>query len=108
MSNKNTITATANFFRQAFESFIKDEYKHTDSTDKVTFDTNANKRIVNYNRIANLLACIPANVKLETETTSNGKYNIGTLVECIVKAVAPSYNRSISCTCPVISDNCCL
>ena len=93
MSNKNTITATANYFRQAFEGFAKAEYKHTDSTDKATFDTNANKRIVNYSRIANLLACVPADVQLETETTSNGKYNIGTLVECIVKAVADEFKQ---------------
>ena len=95
MSNKNTVIATANYFRQAFEGFAKAEYKHTDSTNKATFDTNANKRIVNYSRIANLLACLPKHIKLETERTSNGKYNIGTLVECIIKATADNCKRDI-------------
>ena len=90
---KNTILATVDFYKNAFAQFIKAEKTHTDSTDKTTFDTNANKRIKNYQKVLDLLENIPNHIKLETETTQNGKYNIGTLVECILKAVADNFEH---------------
>ena len=91
MSNKNTTQLTTQNFIKAFAGFIKTDRLLTDSTNKATFDSNANKRIALYNKVINLLNCLPADVQLETELTSNGRYNIGTLVECIVKAVADGY-----------------
>lgn len=93
MSNKNTTIATAHFFRQAFEGFIKADRLLTDSTDKATFDSNANKRITLYNRILHLLSVAPATVKFETESTANGKYNIGTLVECLLNGIEDGFKK---------------
>lgn len=93
MSNKNTIIATVNHFRQAFEGFIKADRLLTDSTDKATFDTNANKRITLYNRILHLLSVAPATVKFETESTATGKYNIGTLVECLLNGIEDDFKK---------------
>lgn len=90
---KNTTIATVEFYNNAFAQFIKADKAHTDSTDKVTFDTNASKRIKNYRKVLDLLAKVPNHINLETEITPKGKYNIGTLVECIVKAVADNFEH---------------
>ena len=90
---KNTTIATVEFYNNAFAQFIKADKAHTDSTDKTTFDTNASKRIKNYRKVLDLLAKVPSHINLETEITPKGKYNIGTLVECIVKAVADNFEH---------------
>lgn len=93
-ANSKLVRGTAQFFIDGFTQAIKEARKHTDSTDKTMFDTNANKRIRKYNLAINLLRQIPANIRLEAEATKfAGAYNIGTLGECIIKAVADDFKQ---------------
>ena len=93
-ANSKLVSGTAQFFIDEFKHAIKEASKHTDSTDKATFDTNANKRIRKYNLAINLLKQVPANIRLEAEVTKfAGAYNIGTLGECIIKAVADDFKH---------------
>ena len=93
-ANSKLVCGTAQFFIDEFMHAIKEARKHTDSTDKTMFDTNANKRIRKYCLAVNLLRQVPANIRLEAETTKfEGAYNIGTLGECIIKAVADDFKH---------------
>lgn len=94
-SNNKLTSMTAADFVKSFNRFIKEDYKHTDSTDKTTFDTNANKRIKKYGIVVSLLKTLPQDVVLEAETTPNGKYNIGTLCETILNAIADDFKKGI-------------
>lgn len=94
-NNSKLTTATVADFIKSFKQFIKDDYKHTDSTDKTLFDTNANKRIKKYGIVVSLLETLPQDVMLEAEVTPNGKYNIGTLCETIIKAIADNFKQGI-------------
>ena len=85
-NNNNLQQKTAFQFVCDFQHFIELDKKLCCSYFD-NFDSNANKRIKTYKTVIHKLKAIPADVVLEAELTKNGRYNVGTLCECIVKAM---------------------
>lgn len=76
------------------KAFIKEDAMLCDSLAK-NFDSNANKRIKLYNIAIEKLSQLPGDVVLEAELTKNGRYNIGTMFECYIKALADGCKQGI-------------
>lgn len=76
----NMINATVDEFINMLDALAKQARYENDS--------NANKRATAYNRMINLLLNLHSDTVLQTETTPQGKLNLGTLGECLIKALA--------------------
>lgn len=74
------INATAGQFIDMLDALAKQARYESDS--------NANKRATAYTRMANLLMSLHSNTMLQSESTPSGKLNLGTLGECLIKALA--------------------
>lgn len=90
--NKNATTtkminATANDFIDMLDALAKQARYETDS--------NANKRATAYNRMASLLLNLHGTTMLQAETTPQGRLNLGTLGECLIKALADNEQTGV-------------